>query len=130
MPTPPRTRRVEQINFGLSQGRSSINAIASLLSSSLRTFRVPLLFSSPIHRPTSRARKRARNNRDLCIHYQPPRRDSFALFSPAGAQYSPRCRSLFSILVPFWTGRIIARCFDRWSLLQITVTTNYFLFSA
>lgn len=32
MPTPLRTQRVEQINFDLSQERSSINAIASLLS--------------------------------------------------------------------------------------------------
>lgn len=45
MPTPQRTQGVEQINFGLSQGRSSINAIASLLSSSFPYVSRSLLFS-------------------------------------------------------------------------------------
>jgi len=53
MPTPPRARRVGQINFGLSQGRSSINAVASL-SSPLRMFRPSSLCSRSVDQRLTR----------------------------------------------------------------------------
>jgi len=56
MSTPLRIQRVEQINFGLSQGRLSINAIASLLPLSLHIFRV--LFFSFLDLSTNIMRKK------------------------------------------------------------------------
>lgn len=79
----------------------------------------------------SGARKKpSRNNRDLCIHYQPVLRcDSFALFSIAAAQYSlPKRRSLFPVRDVFRHRTLLhdAISRDRWSITMTkcgTITT-------
>jgi len=118
MPTPSREAEEEeeeeeeeggrgggQINFGLSRGRSSINALASLRAA---PFSSPHLSSPLLSRAASRAEEeeekerkkmRSRNNRDLCIHYRAVlRHDSFAPFPIAGAQYS---RRVFAVCIEF-----------------------------
>jgi len=92
-----------QINFGLSRGRASINALALLCEPRYS----PLLSSPPERHLAWRRRReagggkktRSRNNRDLCIHYRAVlRHDSFAPFPIAGAQYS---RRVFAVCIEF-----------------------------